>query len=60
VTKERKGMAIYPNMDCEITRKENDIYVLIVKGTLVLEGTFNECVAEYEKRLEMEELPYAY
>lgn len=53
-------MAIYPNMDCEITRKENDIYVLIVKGTLVLEGTFNECVAEYEKRLEMEELPYAY
>lgn len=54
-------MAIYSNVDCEITRKENDIYyTLIVKGTPVLEGTFNECVAEYEKRFEMEENPYAY
>ena len=53
-------MAIYSNVDCEITRKENDIYVLVVKGTPVLEGTFNECVAEYEKRFEMEKLPYAY
>lgn len=53
-------MAIYPNIDCEIIRKENNIFALIVKGTPVLEGTFNECVAEYEKRFEMEEVPYAY
>ena len=52
-------MAIYPNTDYEITRKENDIYVLIVKGAPILEGTFNECVTEYEKRFEMEENPYA-
>ena len=53
-------MAIYSNIDCEITHKGNGVYALTSKGNLVLEGTFDECVAEYEKRFEMEELPYAY
>ena len=38
--------------DYEFAYQKNGIYTLSSKGKLILEGTFDECVAEYEKQCE--------
>ena len=36
--------------DYEFTYKDHGIYILTSKGKQLIEGTFDECVAEYEKQ----------
>ena len=45
-------MSSQNDSDFEFKYKGNGIYTLLSKGTLILEGTFEECVTEYEKRFE--------